>query len=388
MSADPDSNVRFRSGLWIALPRILGLAACFVLMVGCGSGPDTSNTSAVGSIEATSGTGQVAAASSRLDDPIVVRVKNDQGQPLSDVGVTWSIAQGDGHVSTQTTSTGGQGRAQVRWTLGKAGGEHRLEATSGDRSVTVSAYADAGPNDHRVEVLYLVPSDREERTRLTANLEKAIRNLQMFYQNEVGTSRTFTLAEEVVTVVATNHEAEWYRTHDNGRDREWRWFYNVESDITALTDASGGDDGTTTIAYIDAREACGMQAGAGSLGLSIVGRKDLRGIAGWPQADVCDGGQNEVPRCRWVGGMGHELGHALGLPHPCEGRGDACDSSGALMGAGLYDYPDTYLMDRTQNLINGVGGADGLADLSVVTERFSVRVLEDERRDCSVASDG
>lgn len=263
MSADFNPDLRFRSGLQHALPKILGLAACLVLMVGCDSGLDASNTSAVGSIETASGTGPVAEASSRLGDPIVVRVKNGQGQPLSDIDVTWSISQGNGHVSTQATSTDGQGRAQVRWTLGEAGGEHRLEATSGDRSVTVSAYADAGPNDHRVEVLYLVPSDREEETRLTANLKKAVRNLQMFYQNEVGTSRTFTLAGEVVTVVKTNHEAEWYRTHDNGRDREWRWFYNVKSDITTLTDASGGDDGTTTIAYIDAREACGMQAGLG-----------------------------------------------------------------------------------------------------------------------------
>lgn len=52
------------------------------------------------------------------------------------------------------------------------------------------------------------------------------------------------------------------------------------------------------------------------------------------------------PRCRWVGGLGHELGHGFGLPHPpgCDAPDPKvpCDTS-ALLWLGYASYPDAHL---------------------------------------------
>lgn len=45
--------------------------------------------------------------------------------------------------------------------------------------------------------------------------------------------------------------------------------------------------------------------------------------------------------CRWVGGMGHELGHTVGLPHPaaCEPTYTSSCPNDALMWWGYTTYP-------------------------------------------------
>ena len=56
---------------------------------------------------------------------------------------------------------------------------------------------------------------------------------------------------------------------------------------------------------------------------------------------------------QWIGGLGHELGHALGLPHPpgCDAGLPTCDQE-ALMGSANYVYPETYLRaDNKEALI-------------------------------------
>ena len=67
---------------------------------------------------------------------------------------------------------------------------------------------------------------------------------------------------------------------------------------------------------------------------------DLRGLIG----------AEAQPVSRWIGGLGHELGHAFGLPHPalCETGNPACPTQ-TLMWLGYITYPDTFLLpeDKT-----------------------------------------
>jgi hypothetical protein len=60
----------------------------------------------------------------------------------------------------------------------------------------------------------------------------------------------------------------------------------------------------------------------------------------------------DFPVGRYIGGLGHELGHTFGLPHPpgCDDGLPTCDEN-ALMWAGYVSYPDTYLRDDEKQML-------------------------------------
>ncbi len=154
----------------------------------------------------------------------------------------------------------------------------------------------------------------------------------------MGGRKTFAVHDPVVEVVATSHRQRWYNIHVAGPDRS-QWFWsNVVDDAFALTSGSFDDPWNRWVLYIDAENEPGQAVG-GTSGVALLPRHDLLGLAG---RNVFPG-EDDV--CRWVGGLGHELGHALGLPHPpgCEhiASAAACRS---LMAHGFRQYPDTFLL--------------------------------------------
>jgi hypothetical protein len=86
--------------------------------------PDTQPAS----LTAVSGNAQTAPVGQALANPLVVIVKDDQGQPLEGVAVAWSASTG-GSVSSASVSSDADGHAEVQWVLGGTAGEQTATAS-------------------------------------------------------------------------------------------------------------------------------------------------------------------------------------------------------------------------------------------------------------------
>jgi len=207
---------------------------------------------------------------------------------------------------------------------------------------------DPGPPGPEVRVFYLVPTDRSENAEYTQALGRAIRHLQRFYLDQMGNGETFRVHEPLVEIVRTGHAADWYAvTARGGEARSGWWWGNVVEEGFSLTGGRFDDPNYVWIYYNDSDSACGQTGGAGTSGVAALPANDLRGLAGMNGIPTCPDDPPfwyMQPPCRWVGGLGHELGHALGLPHPpgCDAGAASCDSA-ALMWLGYGSYPTTYL---------------------------------------------
>jgi Domain of unknown function (DUF1929)/Bacterial Ig-like domain (group 1) len=120
-----------------------GLAAASLQCGGDAGPPDTEPAS----LEAISGNAQSGLMGQALPDPLVVIVKDDQGQPVEGAAVGWSASAG-GSVSSSSVTSDADGRAQVQWVLGGTAGEQTATASvSGLPPVdfTATAVAAAAP---------------------------------------------------------------------------------------------------------------------------------------------------------------------------------------------------------------------------------------------------
>lgn len=175
----------------------------------------------------------------------------------------------------------------------------------------------------RVRMAYLIPSDRTYDPDVAWGIERAARHLQIFYQQQLAGDHTFVLHYPVVEVVRSAKPSSYFASNA---------FYGVGDEVKASLKATGDGLANVWVVYFDVEPT---SATGGLTGLATLPHNDVLGIKGADAAELIS---------RWIGGLGHEIGHAFGLPHP-----DGCDADqslpdcSSLMFLGYLTYPNTYL---------------------------------------------
>ena len=203
-----------------------------------------------------------------------------------------------------------------------------------------SAMAQSEPatadQDKTVRMVYLVSKDREVRSDYQQAIEGAIRELQGWYARQLN-GPTFKLHNPVVEVARSSQPAGWFYNHANGGNQDDWGFNNTLAEASRLLGARYNDANYIWVIYSDGPG----NKGRGGSGVTCLPEDDLLGLIGKHPT------QKEP--ARWVGGLGHELGHAFGLAHPTDTVRDA----DAIMWAGFYGkYPGkAYLTEQDKRIL-------------------------------------
>ena len=218
-----------------------------------------------------------------------------------------------------------------------------------------SSGASATVSPKEVRVVYLVPSDRTIRQDYVSGIRSAIVHLQAFYRGQLGSGFAFSLHSPIVEVFQTSHAASFYSTGDNAT--QIGFWTSVLGDGFALSGGGFNDPNNRWIYYVDADPTCGQVTG-GTSGVALLPANDLRGLTGQPNVPPCIGQPPDLNgHGRWIGGLGHELGHAFGLPHPpgCDQGNCSEFAAHSLMYLGYIDYPNTYFLDDDKSALLATG---------------------------------
>jgi PKD repeat protein len=106
-----------------------------------------------------SGNNQDAPAGSQLPQPLVVRVLDQDGNPIVGRAVSWVVGTGGGSANPQTSNTGSDGQASTQWTLGSTPGNNTLNAVvSGVGTATFSATATGTGSPSNLAVITQPPT--------------------------------------------------------------------------------------------------------------------------------------------------------------------------------------------------------------------------------------
>lgn len=211
-----------------------------------------------------------------------------------------------------------------------------------------------------LELTYYVPSDVVPNESYMPEMERGAREVQEWLKNETG--KTFELATPPVRLlIGKASDSELSETQYNiwPSRPDLQWFSNVTADVgrSLRIGEQGLFDGLRhkriRIIYADSNPFPGLGKGSGGGSFAIVPREDLEGIMG----------RDPVwPRSRWIGGIAHEMLHAMGLPHSegCDDKNSwtsACETY--LMHGGYVHWPRSVLDPGTKSWI--VSGGDPLS---------------------------
>jgi adhesin/invasin len=177
---------------------VLALAACSL---------DTSVASVPtltpAAMQVTDGTAQVGAAGNVLPRPVIVRVTDPSGLPVTNAVVSFTPAASSGSVAAAAVATDTTGSAGVAWTVGTAVGTDSLTvAVTGLPTIVITATVTSGSPDTITVVSGSAQSAPAGTTlggaivvRVTDRFGNAVSNASVSWSNDAG--GTFTSADRL-----------------------------------------------------------------------------------------------------------------------------------------------------------------------------------------------
>jgi PKD repeat protein len=198
---------------------------------------------------------------------------------------------------------------------------------------SISKKITIGPLLYSVKVLLITPKNTRWNRQYYQALNSCVQNLLGWYKQQMG-GKTFVLNTPVVDTVTGLHDSAWYNSNNgtiSGNDPRFYGYYNTYYEMTQLLGDQFNNGKYVYMVYVAA-----PGGGAGASGFCALGDQDLKGLTGL----------DPDPVSRWIGGAGHELGHAFGLPHPDN------QNPAALMWTGYTIYPSCLLQQADKDLLN------------------------------------
>ncbi len=323
-----------------SLAPLVGAAVLGLVLATCGGAtpttlpatPTTPSAPTVASLEV-SGTGVLTSIGETTQFMVTATLSDGSTHPVEAAEIHWESSD----PAVATVSDG--------LTIGVGGGNATLTATYEGQAAEIPVSVRISLRTERtVRVIYASPADRQFRADYSEVITHAIVDLQSWYRRQTG-GLTFELFEATPEWCQMPGDHDYYKQGDS-------WKKIVEG-VQHCAPVSRDGEEHTWLLYADVKEECdkpfpaGRTLGKGAPGLTILHKEDLEGLNALGAQTVttvgCNGTFVETPD-RWIGGAGHELGHALWLPHP-PGFDDGLPSAdgAALMGVGFTTYPDTYL---------------------------------------------
>lgn len=114
----------------------------FSLVSACkGDEPTPTETDDPTGLVIVDGNAQTGVAGELLEEPLVVRITTEDGEPVEGASVVWTVTTGGGSIEPTPVVTDADGRAEAEWTLGGTIGEQTATVTMGGLSVVFRATA-------------------------------------------------------------------------------------------------------------------------------------------------------------------------------------------------------------------------------------------------------